>query len=155
MSLSISDINELAIIKRPRCPDTTSSVSMPLRPPINYLPDSQWISGPEDIQSWTFYTAPSAVVIVGDLHEFTSKVSQLDGIVAVIAEEGESGERHITTFMEIELEELSEQIIDVQADIIETYPGIQYSFHIRVVPRDDNGDLDLPSGQYFLRSWQS
>lgn len=153
MSLSI---NELAIInKRTSHPDTTSSVSMPLRSPINYLPDSQWISEPEDIQSWTFYTAPSAVVIVGDLHEFTSKVSQLDGVVAVIAEEGESGERHITTFIEIESEELSEQIIDAQADIIETYTETQYSFHIRVVPRDDSGDFDLPSGQYFLRAWQS
>ena len=95
------------------------------------------------------------MVIVGDLHEFTSKVSQLDGVVAVIAEEGESGERHITTFIEIESEELSEQIIDAQADIIETYTETQYSFHIRVVPRDDSGDFDLPSGQYFLRAWQS
>ena len=147
--------NELGIIKRHRHPSKTSSVSMPLGSPINCLPNSKWVSVPEGNQSWTFYTAPSAVVVVGDLHKFTSKVSQLDGVVAVIAEEGESGERHITTFIGIESEELSEQIIDVQADIMETYPETQYSFHIRVAPRDDNGDLDLPSGQYFLRTWQS
>ena len=149
--------NELAIIKkRSRRSGAISSVSMPLQSPVNYPPNSQWVSGSEDIQSWTFYTAPSVVVIVEDLHEFTSKISQLDGVVAVIAEEGESSERHITTFIEIDSEELSEQIIDVQADIIETYPQTQYSFHIRVVPRDDNGDPALPSsGHYFLRSWQS
>ena len=146
--------NELAIIKRHPHPSKTSSVSMSLGSPINCLPNYKWVSVPEDNQSWTFYTAPSAVVLVGDLHKFTSKVSQLAGVVAVIAEEGESGERHITTFIGIESEELSEQIIDVQVDIIETYPETQYSFHIRVAPRDDNGDLDLPSGQYFLRTWQ-
>ena len=146
--------NELAIIKRHPHPSKTSSVSMPPGSPIKRLPNDKWVSVPEDNQSWTFYTAPSAVVVVGDLHKFTSKVSQLDDVVAVIAEEGESGERHITTFIGIESEELLEQIIDVQVDIIETYPETQYSFHIRVVPRDDNGDLDLPSGQYFLRTWQ-
>ena len=148
--------NELAIIKRHPHPSKTSSVSMPPGSPIKRLPpNDKWVSVPEDNQSWTFYTAPSAVVVVEDLHKFTSKVSQLDDVVAVIAEEGESGERHITTFIGIESEELSEQIIDVQVDIIETYPETQYSFHIRVAPRDDNGDLDLPSGQYFLRTWQS
>ena len=154
----ITQSNELAINRGGRLPDAVPGISLlsqllTTSPPIDC--SAQWAENNESIESWPYLTASSNVVLVNDLHDFTNKVSRLDGVTAVLAEEGESGERHVTTFIQTESERLSEQIIYIQADIIEDYPEKQYSFHIRVVPKDGKGDLALPSGHYFLLPWQA
>ncbi len=117
---------------------------------------SQWVIEKLDVKALSVDTGPDEVrrMDTDDLHDFTRRVSQVgNGVLAVRAEEGESGERHITTFIEEDSEELSEKIIEVQADIIESFPTKEYSFHIRVAPRDEDGKITLPDGPYYLLTW--
>ena len=160
--------NELIVNRIGERPNADPGVSLPLQVPkgqlIDCAPGEKWteVSGPSE--TWTFFTGPDSVERVDDLHDFTRKVSSLDGVAAVLVEKGESGERHITTFIEAESEQLVERIIDSQADIIDLYcqepgsgspssPPRQYSFHIRVVPKNEEGEFTLPRGHYYLLPW--
>lgn len=167
-SVPLTHSNELTINRIGDLPDAVPGVSVPLQVPmerlIDFASDPRWVEIPDPPESWTFFAGPASVVQVDDLHEFTRRVSHMDGVAAVLAEEGESGERHITTFIEIESEQLVEWIIDAQADIIDLYcqdlgsgtpssPPRQYSFHIRVVPKNEEGKFALPRGHYCLLPW--
>ena len=91
-----------------------------------------------------------------DLHQFKNKVSSLsDDVIAVQADEGEHKERHVTTFILGESETLRRSIIDVEADIIRSFPEVDYDFHIRVVPKDADDRFRLPEGSYYLLTWQA
>jgi hypothetical protein len=91
-----------------------------------------------------------------DLHEFRGKVADLgENIVAVLAECGEGGERHVTTFLAKRDAHLEGRIYEIEADLIEKYKDRIFDFHIRPVPRDSTGKPELPSGPYFLLTWQA
>lgn len=167
-AVPLTHSNELTINRIGDLPDAVPGVSMPLQVPmerhIDFASDPRWVESHDPPESWTFFTGPASVEQVDDLHEFTRRVSRLDGVAAVLAEKGESGERHITTFIETESEQLVERIIDAQADIIDLYcqefgsespssPPKQYSFHIRVVPKNEEGEFTLPRGHYYLLPW--
>lgn len=102
-------------------------------------------------------TATMASIPIQDLHLFKSEVADLGPeIIAIQAERGESGERHVTTFIEEESVALRIKIIDIQAKIIQKFPNNKYSFHIRVSPRDKDGNFCLPTwGEYYLLTWQA
>lgn len=170
-AVPLTHSNELTINRMGDLPDAVPGVSVPLQVLMerridfaDFASDPNWVEIHDPPESWTFFTEPASVERVDDLHEFTRKVSRLDGVAAILAEEGESGERHITTFIETESEQLVEQIIDAQADIIDLYcqesgsgaPSSlprQYSFHIRVVPKNEEGKFALPRGHYCLLPW--
>ena len=167
-AVPLTHSNELTINRIGNLPDAVPGVSVPLQMPmerlIDFTSDPRWEEIRDFSESWTFFSKPASVEQVDDLHEFTRRVSRLDGIAAVLAEEGKSGERHITTFIQTDSEQLVEQIIDVQADIIDLYcqelgfgtpssPPRQYSFHIRVVPKNEEGKFTLPRGHYCLLPW--
>jgi hypothetical protein len=93
------------------------------------------------------------VVNFDDLHEFKERVTAIgENVVAILAEE-EDGTRHVTTFLRESSDEYLEKIIDIQADLIERYEDRDFSFHIRVAPRNDAGEIWLPDGPYFLLTW--
>ena len=95
-------------------------------------------------------------VDTGDLHEFKNEVAALsEEVIAIQADTGEYGERHVTTFILRESEKLSSKIINVEAKIIRQFPQREYSFHIRATPQDENEKFLLPSGSYYLMTWQS
>ena len=169
-AVPLTHSNELTINRIVERPDADFGVSVPLQMPmerlINLSPGQNWMELPNPpSESWTFFTGPDRVVRVDDLHEFTSMVSRFSGVTAVLAEKREDGGRHITTFIEVESERLVELIIGAQADIIERYcqspgsespssPSRHYSFHIRVTPRNEEGEITLPLGHYSLIPWQ-
>ena len=167
-AVPLTHCNEFTINRIGDLPDAVPGVSVPLQVPmerlIDFASDPRWVEVHDPPESWTLFTGATSVERVDDLHEFTRKVSRLAGVTAVLAEDGESGERHITTFIETESEQLVEQIIDAQADIIDFYcqefgsggpssPSRQYSFHIRLVPKNEEGEVTLPRGHYYLLSW--
>ncbi len=91
-----------------------------------------------------------------DLHEFKGELAALsEDVIAIQSDTGEYGERHITTFILEKSEPLSLQIINIEAKIIRKYPQRDYSFHIRTTPKDKDGKFLLPSGSYYLMTWQS
>ena len=90
-----------------------------------------------------------------DLHEFKQAVASISAqVLAIRAEKGEAGERHITTFISEDSESLEEKIIAAQAQIILKYPEKNYSFHIRAAQRNEDGKVWLPSGSYCLLTWE-
>ena len=168
-AVPLTHSNELIVNRIGERPNADPGVSLPLQVPkgqlIDCAPGQSWteVSGPSE--TWTFFGEPESVLQDHDLRDFTRMVARLGGVAAVLAEEGESGERHITTFIETESEQLVERIIDAQADIIELYyqesgsgtpspSPRQYSFHIRVTPKNERGEFALPSGHYLLIPWQ-
>ena len=169
-AVPLTHSNELTINRIVERPEADFGVSVPLQMAmerrINLSPDQNWMELPDYAsESWTFFSGPDWVVQLDDLHVFTSMVSRFSGVTAVLAEKREDGERHITTFIEAESERLVELIIGAQADIIERYcqspgsmspssPSRHYSFHIRVTPRNDDGEITLPLGHYSLIPWQ-
>lgn len=75
--------------------------------------------------------------------------------MAVLAEWGESGERHVTTFLARRDAGLEEKIYEIEAQLIEKYKDRTFDFHLRQVPRDSDGKPKLPGGPYFLLTWQA
>lgn len=91
-----------------------------------------------------------------DIHEFRRNVASLGKeIFAVLVEEGEENERHITTFVNKLTEELARQIYALEAEIIQKYRNRIFDFHVREAPRDDSGEVQLPGGTYYLLTWQA
>jgi len=67
-----------------------------------------------------------------DIYDFRNRVASLgEQVVAVLVEEGEEGERHITTFLSEESQELEQKIYDLEAETIEKYQDKAFDFHVR------------------------
>jgi hypothetical protein len=91
-----------------------------------------------------------------DLYEFRQKVADLgENIVAVLAEWGEGGERHITTFVAKKDADIERRIYEMEAQLIEKFKDRTFDFHLRSVPRGSDGNPELPTGPYFLLTWQA
>jgi hypothetical protein len=111
----------------------------------------------QDAPVYATSVPPAEIVMFDytDLKKFRDTILKLgDVIVAIMAEEEEQGERHVTTFIAEDSEEAVGQIADIEAGIILEFPEHNYSFHVRVLPRDEAGDPLLPTGNYFLLSWR-
>ena len=120
------------------------------------VPSEEWNIEAHEIPEISEVTGRSATIVDnGDLHAFKELVVNISNdVLAIRAELGEDGERHITTFVSEESDQLREKIIASQAQIILTFPDREYSFHIRVAPRKDSGELWLPDGSYCLLTWE-
>ena len=118
----------------------------------------KWVALPLDLPVLTKANTGSetfAMESSEDLHYFRNQISNLgDQIVAIRVDQGEHGERHVTTFILGESEDLRKSIIAIEADTILRFEDRDYDFHIRVTPRKDGGDLWLPKGSYHLFTWQ-
>lgn len=152
--LQSTDLNDLLIraaLKRQLPITQDTSLDFPIRNRAS----QQWKVKKADYFTQTT-SVPGVQVDFEDLHEFRNRVSNLGSeIVAVLAEDGEHGERHITTFVLKDSETLVTQIVDIQADIVEKYVKKSYSFHIRVAPRDKDRKVLLPGGPYYLLTWRA
>ena len=88
--------------------------------------------------------------------EFCERVAELGiGVAAIMVEELDAGEQHVTTFLTERSAELERSIYKIEAEVIEQHPGVTLDFHTRVVPRDAFGRPDLPDGPYYLLTWQA
>lgn len=96
-------------------------------------------------------------VDINDLFDFREKIADLGpNVFAMLVEGGETGERHITTFLKESDSDLESRIYGIEADIIEKYPNHTFDFHVREIPRDGAGNPILPPGEtYFMLTWQS
>jgi hypothetical protein len=99
-------------------------------------------------------TVVRQVVDYSDIYDFRQRVVSIPGVVAVLAEPGPGGERHITTFLSSESDEAEEQVYEVEAAIIDKYCNRVFDFHLRVVPRDEHGRPLLSGGPFYLLTWQ-
>jgi hypothetical protein len=86
--------------------------------------------------------------------DFIKAVAQLPGVQCIIAEEGESGTIHVTTFAEPLNPELEKRIYDAEYNAISSNPGRQFDFHTRRVS-EAKGRLSLSAGQHYFGVWGS
>jgi hypothetical protein len=116
-----------------------------------------WYSwAPIETASFDTRSVMTAYVDNSDLYELRERVADLgENVLAILAEYGESGERHITTFLAKRDSCLEERIYEIEAQMMEKYKDRIFDFHIRAVPRDSSGNPELPSGPYFLLTWQA
>ena len=77
------------------------------------------------------------------------------GVEAVLVEQAEGGETHITTFLSEPSGEVEERVYEVEAAIIQKYTSEVFDFHVRLVPRNNDGSANLPDGAYYLLTWRS
>ena len=144
------------LIKRPLSglPSSERADRIPPRPGEQEPLFHSWqVMESADLRTQT--TTVGIVVDNTDIYEFRRRVSALsDQVVALFVEEGEQGERHITTFISKASKVLENKIFQVEAEIISKYTNRIFDFHVRIVPQDDSGNPVLPGGTYYLLTWQ-
>lgn len=126
--------------------------------PAGENPEESWFHcwDVEEITHVETRTGMREVVDYSDIHEFRRKAVSLgEEVIAVLVEEGEDNERHITTFLSREAPELEEKIYRLESEIIEKYRNRVFDFHLRVVPKGDDGQPSLPGGTYYLLTWSA
>lgn len=124
---------------------------------LKKLPESRWYTwAPRGDATLDTRSIMTVFVDNSDLYEFRQKVADLgEDVVAVLAELGEGGERHVTTFLAKRNPDLEQGIYDIEAQLIQKYQDRVFDFHLRPVPLNSAGNPELPSGPYFLLTWHA
>ncbi len=141
--------------------DTLINAALKMPPSVRTClersPESLWHSwAPRKDASFETRSVMAVYADNSDLYEFRQKVADLgEGVAAVLAEWGERGERHVTTFLAKRDANLEERIYEIEAQVIEKYKDRVFDFHTRPVPLDATGNPHLPAGPYFLLTWQA
>ncbi len=90
------------------------------------------------------------------VRDFCDQISKLNGgIDAVMVEELEDRTQHVTTFVSERSRELEAEIYSIEAAIIKKHPEVLLDFNVRVTPRGQSGNPELPDGSYYLLTWRA
>lgn len=100
----------------------------------------------EPKEKFVISAAPACV------HSFVSAVAGIPGVKCVVAEDGEHGTVHITTFVEALSEEKRKSIYAVEVETIRANPKLIFDFHVRVA-EDVSGSLGFISGKHYYAIW--
>jgi len=72
-----------------------------------------------------------------------------------MVEEMETTVQHVTTFLFQRSRESEAAVYEIEAEIMKQHPATVLEFHVRAMPRNADGVPELPSGRYFLLTWQA
>jgi hypothetical protein len=82
------------------------------------------------------------------IRDFCDRVAKLNRGVEAVTAELDGSVQHVTTFLAERNTELEAKIYKVEASVLQRYPEAVLNFHVRVVPKDDTGNSELPDRAY-------